>query len=276
MVDGMKEISHCRLSTRIFIMRHLPKLIIACFLGPGIANAQQLSLEEVLAEERALVAGQGVRAQLIAVKNAMLSAGIAGQILSVPASIGDFVEQGDILVAFDCDPLLAQQKVYAAQKRAGDINVEVNQRLLELNSVGAQELALTQVELDSATAQLEIIQLQVEQCEITAPFSGRVIARNADPFETVTAGTELIEILAQDELEVLLVAPSNWLSWLSIGEGFELAVEETSTRYEGSIIRLGGQVDPVSQTVLVWGRLDNPASELLPGMSGNIAFDEPR
>lgn len=254
-----------------------PKLIFTtCLLFVGAVNAQQLSLDEVLAEERALVAGQGVRAQLIAVKNAMLSAGIAGQILVVSASIGDFVEQGQTLVAFDCDSLLAQQKVYAAQKRAGDINLQVNRRLLELNSVGAQELALTQVEFDSAVAQLEIIQLQVKQCEIKAPFAGRIIARNADPFETVTAGTALIEIQAQDDLEVLLVAPSTWLSWVTVGEGFNLAVEETSARYEGSVIRLGGQVDPVSQTVLVWGKLDSPAAELLPGMSGNIAFDEPR
>lgn len=257
-------------------MKRFTLIFAIYFFSANLTSAQQLNLDEVLAEERALVAGQGVRAQLIAVKNAMLSAGIAGQILDVSASIGDFVEQGQILVAFDCDSLLAQQKVYAAQKRAGDINLQVKKRLLELNNVGAQELALTQVELDSAVAQLEIIQLQVKQCEIIAPFSGRIIARNADPFETVTAGTALIEILAQDDLEVLLVAPSNWLSWLSVGESFDLAVEETSARYEGSVIRLGGQVDPVSQTVLVWGKLDSPAEELLPGMSGNIAFDKPR
>jgi RND family efflux transporter MFP subunit len=257
-------------------MTRLPKVIFSsCILFITTVNAQQLSLEEVLAEDRALVAGQGVRAQLIAVNNAMLSAGIAGQILDVSASIGEFVAKGQTLVAFDCDSLQAQQKVYDAQKRASDINLQVKQRLLELNNVGAQELALTQVERDSAVAQLEIIQLQVKQCEIKAPFSGRVIARNADPFETVTAGTALIEIQAQDELEVLLVAPSTWLSWLSLGESFTLIVEETSARYEGSVIRLGGQVDPVSQTVLVWGKLDSTANELLPGMSGNIAFDEP-
>lgn len=259
------------------MMKHLLTLALAAaFSLVEMASAQQLSLDEVLAEERALVAGQGVRAQLIAVKNAMLSAGIAGQILDVSASIGDFVEKGQTLVSFDCDSLLAQQKVYAAQKRAGDINLQVKTRLLELNNVGAQELALTQVELDSAVAQLEVIQLQVKQCQIIAPFSGRVIARNADPFETVTAGTPLIEILAQDDLEVLLVAPSNWLSWLAVGEGFDLAVEETGTRFEGAVVRLGGQVDPVSQTVLVWGKLDGVSAELLPGMSGNIAFDTPR
>lgn len=258
------------------MIRSLTLLFLLLSNAPASVYAQQLSLEEVLAEERDLVAGQGVRAQLIAVNHAMLSAGIAGQISEVSASVGDSVEEGQTLVAFDCAPLLAQQKIYSAQKRAGDINLQVNQRLLELNNIGAQEMALTQVELDSAVAQLEVIELQVKQCEISAPFSGTVITRNADPFETVNAGTELIELLAQDDLEVLLVAPSNWLSWLKVGESFSLAVEETSKRYSGAIIRLGGQVDPVSQTVLVWGKLESAEPELLPGMSGNIAFDERR
>ena len=157
---------------------------------------------------------------------------------------------------------------------ASQINLDVNQRLLELNNVGAKELALTQAEYDSASAQLEVITLQVEQCVIQAPFSGRVVERNADPFETVNAGTELIELLAQDELEVILVAPSNWLSWLSLEKNFSLRVDETGVDYSGTVVRLGGRVDPVSQTVLVWGKLDNAGSELLPGMSGSITFSE--
>jgi len=237
---------------------------------------QQLNLEEVLADERALVAGQGVRAQLIAVNSAMLSAGIAGQILEVPVKIGDYIAEGETLVSFDCSALLAQEKIYAAQKRVGEINLDVNRRLLEVNNVGAKELALTQAEFDSASAQLEVISLQVKQCIIKAPFAGRVVARNADPFETVNAGTELIEILAQDELEVILVAPSNWLSWLAVGEGFTLRVDETDANYSGSVVRLGGRVDPVSQTVLVWGKLGSGNEDLLPGMSGNITFAEPR
>lgn len=254
-------------------------LVLVCSIVASIClpvHAQQLSLDEVLAEEKALVAGQGVRAQLIAVQTAVLSAGIAGQIKSVSASVGGYIEQGEVLVEFDCEPLLAQQKIYTSQKRVAEINLEVNQRLLELNNVGAQELALTRAEYDSALAQLEVVELQVQQCKVVAPFSGRVVARNADAYETVSAGTELIEILAQDDLEVLLVAPSTWLSWLSLEETFDLTVEEIAAKFSGRVVRIGGQVDPISQTVLVWGRLTDSPDTLLPGMSGNIDFHELR
>ena len=55
-------------------------LIIAMSCSWQLGWARQLNLEQVLADESALLAGQGVRAQLIAVNSAMLSAGIAGKI----------------------------------------------------------------------------------------------------------------------------------------------------------------------------------------------------
>jgi multidrug efflux pump subunit AcrA (membrane-fusion protein) len=35
---------------------------------------------------------------------------------------------------------------------------------------------------------------------------------------------------------------------------------------------VGGKVDPVSQTIKVYGRIIDKADELLPGMSGAIEF----
>jgi len=251
----------------------------ACFLafiliGLNSVQAQQLSLHAVLAQDEAIVSGQGVRAQLIAVQTAMLSAGLSARIERVPFSVGDYIEEGDILVQFDCNSIEAEKKIYESQQRAGQLNLEVKSRLRELNSVGNQELELTKVELDAATAQLEILNLRIEQCQVISPFSGRVVARNADPYEYVSVGSELVEVLASDNLEVMLVAPSSWLSWIQLGEPFSLVVEELKQTFSGTLIRLGGEVDPISQTVLVWGKLTDPNDRLLPGMSGDIRFTE--
>lgn len=253
--------------TRVLVMA-------LAILGLESALAQQLSLETVLAQDEAAASGQGVRAQLIAVQTAVLSSGLSARIERVPFSVGDYIEEGDVLVEFDCDALEAEQRIYRSQQRVGELNLEVKSRLRELNSVGSQELDLTRAELDSATAQLEIVDLRIEQCVVRSPFTGRVVARNADPFEYVSVGSELIEVLAIDNLEIMLVAPSSWLSWMEVGAPFSLAVEELKQSFNGALIRIGGSVDPVSQTVLAWGKLSNPSERLLPGMSGDIRFTE--
>lgn len=50
-------------------------------------------------------------------------------------------------------------------------------------------------------------------------------------------------------------------------------IEETDKTYAAKITRLGGRVDPVSQTIKVFGEISGAAPELMAGMSGraNIA-----
>lgn len=248
--------------------------LLIAFCLPLISQAESLDVEQVLAEDSMLMQGQGVRAQLVPVQHSVISSELSARIESVGFQIGDHVEKGDVLVEFDCAALFAQQKIYQSQKRVSELNLSIKQRLLELNNVGAQELGLATAEFESSSAQLEIVDLQVGQCVIEAPYRSVVVARNADPYEYVNIGDELVEIMGTPELEVLLVAPSEWLKWLRKGSTFNIYVDEIESSFSGSIVRLGGRVDPVSQTILLWGRVDNPSNLALPGMSGSIRFDE--
>ena len=49
-----------------------------------------------------------------------------------------------------------------------------------------------------------------------------------------------------------------------------MTLNETNKSYQAEITRLGGKVDPVSQTIKVYGRIIDKAAELLPGMSGAV------
>jgi membrane fusion protein, multidrug efflux system len=79
-------------------------------------------------------------------------------------------------------------------------------------------------------------------------------------------------------LEVELIAPSRWLSWLSWlkpGYAFQIAVGETEKTYSAKITRLGGRVDPVSQSIKVIGEITGNAPELMAGMSGRATLTPP-
>lgn len=248
--------------------------------GKTLAQATQietLTVEQLLEEDRLRVAaGQGVRAQLIAVDRAVLSAGIAAQISVVAFRVGEAVKKGELLVGFDCASLHAQQKIYQAQQNVSQINFDVKTRLQQLNSVGIQELDLSRAELASTAAQLEVINVEIAQCQVKAPFSGTLVARNIEPFQYVNKGEPILELLSKDNLEVLLVAPSHWLQWMKAGESFTIGVEEIDEKFSGVVTRLSGRVDPVSQTFMVYGKLTNGSERLLPGMSGDISFENGR
>ena len=80
-----------------------------------------------------------------------------------------------------------------------------------------------------------------------------------------------MKIIKSGDLEIELIVPSKWLVWLREGEKFQFSIEETARSYPAAIKRIATAVDPVSQTVKIFGELS--ADEwVLSGMSGTAHF----
>ena len=79
-----------------------------------------------------------------------------------------------------------------------------------------------------------------------------------------------MEIINDKDLEIEFIAPSRALPNLKPGKAFKVTLDETKHTYNAEIIRTGGRVDPVSQTIKVYGRIIGNSPDLLPGMSGSI------
>ncbi len=73
-------------------------------------------------------------------------------------------------------------------------------------------------------------------------------------------------------LEVEAIVPSKWLSWLKPKQSFQFVIDETGAEVSVRIVRLGAVVDPISQTIKVYGVLDEKNNLVLPGMSGTATF----
>jgi multidrug efflux pump subunit AcrA (membrane-fusion protein) len=72
-----------------------------------------------------------------------------------------------------------------------------------------------------------------------------------------------------------LTAPSRWLSWLKPGAPFQVRIDDNGKTYPGKVTRLGGRVDPASQSLKVIGEITTDAPELMPGMSGRLVITPP-
>jgi hypothetical protein len=91
-------------------------------------------------------------------------------------------------------------------------------------------------------------------------------------YQYVTVGQPLIDILSDKDLELELVAPSRWLAWLQPGERFIVRVDELERTFPAIVTRIGARIDPVSQTIKIYARIDGVYPELRTGMSGLAQF----
>jgi len=93
--------------------------------------------------------------------------------------------------------------------------------------------------------------------------------------ESVGPDQKLLSILSDEKLEIELIVPSGWLTWLKKGVEFQFLIDETGLDYKAKVEQLGASVDPVSQTIRVKGGFQSQSSEVLSGMSGTAKFKAP-
>ena len=211
-----------------------------------------------------------LRAQVKALQSTLIASEMNARINQLKLRDGERFNEGQVLVSFLCTLEKAQLNKAQATLEKTVKTYEVKQRLEVLHSIGALELAVAKAEAAEARADVEVAHSVLERCVIKAPFSGKVTEAIARAYQTVRAGDPLLEILDDKALEIEFMAPSKALLQLTIGKHFQVILDETNKSYEAEIVRLGGKVDPVSQTIKVYGRFVNKSAELVPGMSGAV------
>ncbi len=215
-----------------------------------------------------------VRGILRARDQAMLSSELAGRILEMPFADGQSFRKGDVLVRFDCSAYQAQLNAAQAGARAASEQLGHNRQLAALNSVGRFEVALAEAKLSEAQAQVQVYKVQVGRCVVAAPFDGQVVQRKAQPFESVSGGAPLLEIVDNRSLEIRLLVPSRWVSRLKVGQSFSFVPDETGQPLTVEIKRLGARIDEGSQMLPLIASLPADTKGLLAGMSGSARFTE--
>lgn len=216
-----------------------------------------------------------IRTQLTARDAVVLSSELAAKIAQLPLREGDSFKRGDTLVAFDCTIYEAQLKKSQAVADSAKKLMAVNKRMSELNSVGELELVQSESKLKEAEADVNYMQASVRKCVISAPFNGRVAKRLVANYQYVNMGTPLLDVVDTNQLELQMIVPSRWLAWLKPGQSFKVVIDELGKSYDAKVTQIGARIDPVSQTLLITGKIQTAAPELLAGMSGWASFPQP-
>lgn len=210
--------------------------------------------------------------QIVARATAPLAAPMSGQLVFFPAMDGDRIEEGSVVAKFNCSQQVAVLARSRAEVAKREDNLSTQQRLKALNAYSKSEFTQAQNDVAVAKAELAVAQTAVDNCEVKAPFGGRVAAISVRNHQFVQAGAPLLDLVDDRDLELELIVSSMLLSWLKPGIDVRVHVSETQQDYDAKIIRISGKVDASSQTIKVYGRIAGETRSLLPGMSGVAKF----
>ena len=237
-------------------LKYLVKTVVLIVLMLSYANAE-------VRESRALV---------VASQEAILSSELAARIENIAVKEMQRFKKGDLLIQFDCSLYEAQKDVVSANANSVLIKLKSDEQMLQMRSIGKYELELSISEYEKAKSELRIAELNVERCQIKAPFDGAVEEVVVNTFETIQPQVELMKIIQTEVLELEMVVSSEWISWLKIGHPIKVYIDEIQKEFNATISGIGANVDAVSQTIQLKGTITDTSPALLPGMSGRVVF----
>jgi len=237
-------------------LKYLAKTAVLIFLMLSYAKAE-------VRESRALV---------VASQEAILSSELAARIENIAVKEMQRFNKGDLLIQFDCSLYEAQKDVVSANANSALIKLKSDEQMLQMRSIGKYELELSISEYEKAKSELRIAELNVERCQIKAPFDGAVEEVVVNTFETIQPQVELMKIIQTEVFELEMVVSSEWISWLKIGHPIKVYIDEIQKEFNATISGIGANVDAVSQTIQLKGTITDTSPALLPGMSGRVVF----
>ncbi|MEP2652230.1 MAG: efflux RND transporter periplasmic adaptor subunit [Paraglaciecola sp.] len=201
----------------------------------------------------------------------------------VHVEVGDLVKKGDPLVTFHSELLKAKVELETSmtdisKEEYDDAvrNFEKVKGLFEKNLVGQDEFTkatlnekLAKSKLINSQYNLTAAEFEYSQVEIKAPVGGVVTSVSAFENTLVQMSTSIVNLSVTNPIYVEAKVAQRYFSDLSLGQMVTLNLDAFPDKtYNAAILRLGYEVDQVSDTVSVYAKLDNPLLKLRPGMGG--------
>ncbi len=214
---------------------------------------------------------------------------VSGQINEVSMQFrdGGFFEQGDVLVQLDdrdhkSEVKVSQANLLSANQVLLEERARVSQAQADWKRLGngktASALVLRKPQLEaakakvlSAQAQLDKAELALERTKIIAPYAGRILKKQVDLGQVVSANTQLASIFAVDYVEIRLPIKNKDLALINLPEEYRDIGEQGNKNnvkltsdlmghqeWRGKIIRTESAIDEQSQQLYVVAQINRP------------------
>jgi RND family efflux transporter MFP subunit len=225
-------------------------------------------------------------AEVVPLNDARLSAELNARVLEIPVRAGQQVRAGELLVRLDCrdyrSRLEAQQYTRAALAsrlklaqtqltRARNLRKERNISDEEVDRRDS-ELAALQSELAAQREAEAQAELNLQRCDISAPFDAAVAERLASVGDLAAPGTPLLRLVQTDASEVSArVRPAEAEAGAAARS---IEFDWLGRRYPLELLRASPVVDPQTRTRDI--RLGFTGEAAPPGASGRVYWRSAR
>lgn len=211
---------------------------------------------------------------------------VGGRVVTMDLEVGDRVEKGAVIAALDSEPFklrirTADGRVADAQAKLKDTEAKYKQQATLFDQGFATKTAFDSAlsnlnsaksAVDVALAEQELAKRDMRQTTLTSPLTGSVTEKYVERFSEVSTGQKIVQVSADGGLKVKASVPEGLVRRLSVNDAVQVSFPTLVGRVEpGKISEVGtraGSTNSFPVTIV----LDNPATDLQPGLTAEVSF----
>ncbi len=229
-----------------------------------------------------LLAQREYPGHITAATEAQVSFEVSGRILELPVNQGQRVREGDLLARLDPSDYQAQLDASTAQRNAALADYERFEELLAKDAVSQRDFETRKRNWEVAEANLRIVEKNLADTNLLAPFAGRVARKYVERFQNVQAKEPVL--LLQDDLHLEIDVSLPEAALLRIGRSIDLGTLNSmlnpvvaisslppDTTFPARLAELATAADPTTRTFEATFAFAAPSEVLiLPGMTAQV------
>lgn len=213
-----------------------------------------------------------VTGAVLANESVQIASEISGKITQIHFREGDNVKKNDLLISIENDEMLAQlERLKYTKKLYKDTENRMRQ-LLEREAISQEEYDISLTELNTSTADIKVLEAQIEKSQIRAPFSGVIGLRYVSEGSYVTPASPIANLYNIVPAKIEFSVPGRYSDVVKKGSVIRFTTEASEKSFEGRVYAIEPKIDPATRTLLVRALSPNLERNLIPGQFVRISL----
>ena len=253
--------------TRVLATRKAQQAALAIQTASLATQSIELvDAELVQVRQQTVARSLPIAGTLKALNSALVKARVAGELQGLLVREGDSVKAGQVLAQIDPAEYQARLRQAQQQADASQAQIEIAQRQFDNNKALVEQGFISKTALDTSMANLnaakatyqaavsaaDVASKTAKDTVMTAPISGLIAQRLAQPGERVALDTRILEIVDLSSLELeAALSPADSVA-VRVGQNATLQIEGSAQAVRARVVRINPSAQAGSRSVLIY------------------------
>lgn len=220
-----------------------------------IVQKQAVPVDVIVAEKVHFPSNIEVNGEILSQEMIELHPEISGRLTYLNIPDGAMVKAGSVLAKINDADLVAQLQQQKVQSELANKTEKRLRQLLSVNGINQADYDAALSQVNTVTANINVLNAQIDKTIVRAPFSGTLGLRNVSPGAYVTPQTILGTLEKSDSIKIDFTVPEYYAGLARVGNKVSIQTNDSDSGRVAFISAVEPQINVESRNLKARARL---------------------